>query len=97
MARVAIKDIRDCLRIYYSCTEIGNPEIKRLFGVSDSKAWELKRPVKRAQVEKGILVIDKSCVNTQLAFDVWGIDVNDIERRIKKLEKLGLLEKGAAV
>lgn len=95
MAKIMIKDLKDCLRIYYSYPEIGTPEIMRLFGVGDSKAWALKKPVQKAQIEAGIIVLDKTCINTELAFKVWGIDVEDIERRLKKLEKLGLCEQEA--
>ncbi len=90
MARIVIRDLMDCLRIYYAYPEIGTKEIMRLFDVGESKAWSLKKPVQKKQVEEQIIVLDKSCVNTELAFKVWGIDIKDIERRIKKLEELGL-------
>ena len=32
------------------------------------------------------------CVNTEVAFDVWGIDIADVEKRVARLKKLGMLE-----
>ena len=90
MRRLAIKDLKDCLRIYYTYPEIGIKEIKELFGVGDTKACRLKEPVRKKQIEENIMVLDKNSVNTEAAFKVWGIDIDDIERRVKKLEKLGL-------
>lgn len=90
MAKLAIKDLKNCLRIYYTFPEIGNAEIKELFGVSAGMATALKKPVREAQIKENVMVLDKYCVNTELAFKVWGIDIDDIERRIKKLEELGL-------
>lgn len=89
MARL-VKDLKTCLRIYYTYPELGSAEIKELFGVSDGVATALKKPVREAQIKENVMVLDKYCVNTELAFKVWGIDIEDIERRIKKLEELGL-------
>ncbi|MBE7032915.1 MAG: hypothetical protein E7406_01660 [Ruminococcaceae bacterium] len=97
VARIAIKDLKTCLRIYYTYPEIGSKEIKELFGVGDNKVCNLKNLVRKVQIEKNIMVLDKHSVNTETAFEVWGIDIGDIERRVKKLEKLGLYETEEAV
>lgn len=95
MARL-VKDLKTCLRIYYTCPELGNAEIKELFGVGNATATEMKKPVRKRQIEEDVMVLDKNCVNTELAFKVWGIDINDIEQRLKKLEKLGLCTQEAS-
>ncbi len=95
MAKVAIRDLKNCLRIYYTHPEIGNPEIMELFGVGRATATTLKKPVREAQMENGIMVLDKTNVHTETAYKVWGIDIDDIERRVKKLEKLGFLKEAA--
>ena len=96
MARL-VKDLRTCLKIYYTCPELGSEEIKELFGVSDTSACIMKKSVRRQQIVENVMVLDKHCVNTELAFKVWGIDIEDIERRVKKLEKLHLIDHGEAV
>ena len=98
MAKTAsIKDLKTCLRIYYTYPEIGNLEIMELFGISRATATLLKKPVRKVQIENGIMVLSKTNIHTETAFKVWGIDVNDIEHRLKKLEKLGLCSQEAAV
>ena len=93
MARL-INDFKTCLRIYYTYPELGSAEIKELFGVSDGTAIAMKKLVRKRQAEENVMVLDKHCVNTELAFKVWGIDIEDIERRQRKLEKLGLAVTG---
>lgn len=95
--RTIVRDLKNCLRIYYTYPEIGSPEIKELFGVGENKACELKKLARKVQIENNIMVLDKTNVHTETAFKVWGIDIDDIERRVKKLEKLGLCAQEAAV
>lgn len=95
MAKITIKDLKTCLRIFYTYPEIGNSEIMQLFGVGSGTATNLKKPVRIEQIKENVMVLDKHCVNTEVAFKVWGIDVDDIERRVKKLEKLGLYGEAA--
>lgn len=95
MAGIAIRDLKNCLRIYYSCHEIGSPEIKELFGVGTGKACNLKKPVREEMIKRDVMSFNPHSVNTEIAFKVWGIDIDDIERRVKKLEKLGLYEEAA--
>ena len=90
MPRPAITDLRNCLRIYYTFPEIGSAQIKELFGIGENKACELKNIARKAQIENEIMVLDKCNVNTETAFKAWGIDIDDVEKRLRKLEKLGL-------
>lgn len=90
MARLAIKDLKNCLRIYYSCHEIGSPEIRELFGVGAGKACDLKKAVREEMIKQKVMSFNPHSVNTEIAFKVWDIDIEDIENRVKKLEKLGL-------
>lgn len=91
MAALKIKDLKTCLRIYYENPEIGIPEIMELFEVGETRACMLKKPVREVQVKENIFVMDKRNIHTETAYKVWGIDIEDIERRVKKLEKLGFL------
>ena len=93
MAKIAFKDLnslKNCLRIYYTYPEIGSAEIKELFNIGDTTAIRLKKAVQKKQIEDNVMVLDSHSVNTEVAFKVWGIDIEDIESRVKKLEKLGL-------
>lgn len=71
--------------------EIGNKEIKELFAMSNSRTLaRYKREVRQVQAQRGILTSQMHTVNTAVAYDVWGIDVADLEKRRDKLKKLGL-------
>lgn len=85
------KDIDTALRIYYTYPEIGNKEIKELFGVSNTRTLaRYKKDVRQAQTERGVLTSQMHTVNTEVAYTVWGIDVIDLEKRRNKLRELGL-------
>lgn len=87
--KLGIQDLRECLKIYYSCHELGSSEIMKLLGVSESRASTMKNEVRKKMAEQNVMAFDKSCINTEIAFKVWGIDIDDVEKRVKKLEKLG--------
>ncbi|MDR2904035.1 MAG: hypothetical protein LBU77_05965 [Clostridiales bacterium] len=86
-----ITNISTALKVYYAHSEIGNKEITALFGRrSSATISRLKRIVKKEMNTKGVLSYGANKVNTAVAFDVWGIDVKDLEKRIKKLQELNL-------
>lgn len=86
-----IKSIDTALRIFYTYPEIGSAEIKELFGpLGDSTLRRYKKPVEIRQSELKIVVSRRFAINTKVAFEVWGIDVTDLEERREKLKKLGL-------
>ena len=87
----AVTSIDNALQIYYSHPEIGNTEIKALFGKhSSATISKLKRAVKDKMNEQDTLSYGINKINTSIAYDVWGIDVADLERRRKKLRDLNL-------
>lgn len=92
-----LADFETVLKIYYENLEIGNKEIITLFkpqkngkSVSSATVRRLKNAVREEEIERGTPKWNAHRVNTKVAFDVWGIDIDDIERRKKKLEKLSL-------
>jgi hypothetical protein len=86
-----ITSIDEALKIYYSNAEIGNKEIASLFGsLSSATITRLKKSVKVEMERRKILSYGMYKVNTGVAFDIWGIDVVDLEKRRKKLRELDL-------
>lgn len=86
-----ITSIDTALRIYYTYPEIGNKEIKELFGIKDSNTvCRYKKAVQAAQTERETKTSRMFSVNTEVAYEVWGIDVVGLEKRRKKLKELGL-------
>ena len=86
-----VVNIDEALRVYFAYPELGNKEITALFGKrSSATVARLKRAVKDEMSSKGVLSYGSNTVNTEIAFDVWGIDVKDLEKRMKKIKELGL-------
>jgi len=86
-----ITSIDNALKIYYENGEIGNEEIKCLFGNrSSATISKLKKEVKAEMTKKGVPYFNANKVNTVVAFSVWGIDVVDLEKRRKKIKELSL-------
>ncbi|MCL2663905.1 MAG: hypothetical protein FWE83_11360 [Oscillospiraceae bacterium] len=87
-----ITSIDNALKIYYNYSEIGNKEIKSLFGkLSSATVSRLKRAVKDKMNEADIPSYGMHKINTILAFDTWGINVFDLESRWKKINELNLV------
>lgn len=91
MIRKKIKDFDTALRVYYANPEIGNKEMVELFGsMSTATKTRLKKEVKDEMAKRGVKSFRDHTVNTKVAYEVWGIDITEIEKRRAKLIKLGL-------
>ena len=86
-----ITSIENALKIYYENGEIGNKEIKYLFGNrSSTTIARLKKLVRAEMIKKDMPTFNVNKVNTVIAYEVWGIDIIDLEKRMKKLKELSL-------
>ena len=86
-----VKNARIALSVYYSKSEIGNADIKMLFGnMGQERITKLKTLARERMREKNCPTYNARCVNTECAYDAWGVDVKRLERGIEKFEKLGL-------
>ena len=86
-----IAGIEEALKIYYNNSELGNREIVALFGkLGSATVVKLKKKVKKEMETRNILSFGRSKVNTAVAFEVWGIDALDLERRMEKIKELNL-------
>jgi len=87
----AITGIETALKIYYTHSELGNKEITALFGRHSSATLSrLKRLAKDEMCKREVLSYGANKVNTAVAYAVWGLDVDDLEKRMKKLKELKL-------
>ena len=86
-----ITSFENALHVYYANSEIGNKEIATLFGQRSSATLSrLKRIVRDEMRKRGVFSYSTNRVHTATAFEVWGIDVKDIEKRMKKIKELAL-------
>ena len=81
-----IQSIDDALILYYSKPELENKDIRFLYGrIGSAKIAQLKELARAVMSEKGIEVLNNSRVNTKAAYVAWGIDIEDVEARQRKL------------
>ena len=86
-----ITNIETALKVFYENAEIGNKEIKDLFGNrSTATILRLKNLVKIEMIKRRTPSFNGLKVNTVVAYDVWGIDICDLEIRMKKIQELSL-------
>ena len=81
-------DISTAVRIYWEKVDIGTAEIKKLFGVSKDKALRIKKAAQALQEDRGIPFRNLNFVSTAIAYEAWGFDITDLEKRLHKLKKL---------
>lgn len=82
--------LQTAIRIYYENIEIGNREINELFGVKGQTILKLKKVAKEKMDEDKIPNWNALKVNTKTAYQAWGLDINDLEKRYNKLKELAV-------
>lgn len=83
-------DIKLALELFYKKKEIGTADIEELFNVKTTKATSMKKKVKEIMAEKGVKSWIPYSINTKIAFEHWGIDIEEMKKSLKELRKLGL-------
>lgn len=91
--RPAIANVQAALKAYYSPDGyIGNQEIAAMFDVKEVTAKKLRCKVEQAHLEQNKPRFVPHKVDAELAFEVWGIDIQKLERNWKKQQQLGISE-----
>lgn len=91
IANTSIPDfvnIAAAVKTYWEKVDIGTADIKMLFGVGKDKALRIKKAAQEEQEQRGIPFRDLNSVSTAVAFEAWGFDIADLEKRLHKLKKL---------
>lgn len=89
MVRVPqVADIRAAIELYWSKIEIGTNDICALFGgIGRERAGKLKAWAREEMQKRGTVNFNPMYVNTEVAYEVWGLKINDLERRYNKLKQ----------
>lgn len=81
------------LRLYYERTELSNKDIIALFGKLSSRTIsKYKAAARQIMIKKNVPTFNPLCVNTRAAYEAWGLDIDDLEKRHNKLIKLKLIK-----
>jgi len=88
-----LTDIDIAIKIYYLFPEIGSKEIAQLFRKhSKSTINRLKKLAQKYMVAESVYTHGMYKINTECAYKAWGIDIEDLEKRRDKLQKLRVIK-----
>lgn len=93
-------NIEEAIRIYYERLSLSGQDIKDIFGVkSSATVHRKKQEVLDYFADKDINPIHSinNKLDTCRAFEAWGLDIDDLVRRYRRLQKLGFVKEGQDV
>lgn len=77
--------------LYLKSTVLTNDDIKQLFNVNSSSSLKkIKKDILLAMAERGIF-LSNGKIATNVAFEVWGFDEKELERRYAKAKKYNIM------
>ncbi len=84
-----ISSLETAIRLYWEKIELRSSDIKVLFGrIGSEKVVQLKKQAQELMDERHTPQWNASRVNTKVAYEAWGLDIDDLEKRYNKLKKL---------
>ncbi len=84
-----ITSVESALEVYYKFPQLGNKEIRLIFGqIGSAKICQLKVIARDKMHERGEILYNDRLVGTDAAFKAWGIDVADLEKRFTRLRRM---------
>lgn len=83
-------NIEKAVQLYFAKAELTNADIISLFGCGQTKAVKLKKAVKEEMAKRGLKSWLPHSIKTTVAYEVWGMDINDLQERLKNLRRLKL-------
>lgn len=84
-----VRSVEDAIRLYYEKNELSSSDIKMLFDVhSSATIAKLKNLAREKMAAENIPVWDSRNVNTAKAYECWGLQIENLEHRLKKLKEL---------
>ena len=87
-----ITSIETALRLHDQTIELNNAQIRELFGdLGSNRISSLKKMVHNALREQGKPIRNALTVDTDTAYKVWGLDIEQIEKKHAKSRKHGFL------
>ncbi len=88
--RLPIADTASAIRLYYSKGYLNNKDIGQIFGTEvKSTIYQMKKPVTEEEKKRNLPVAVPFHINAKIAFEMWGLDIAELEKNQKKLNALG--------
>ena len=84
-----ITSLETAIRLYYQRIELSNSDIRELFGkLAPATIKSLKNKALAIMTERNTPVWNAQRVNAEIAYEAWGLNIADLERRFKKLKAM---------
>lgn len=84
-----VTSLETAIRLYYERIELSNSDIRELFGkLAPATIKSLKNKALAIMTEPNTPVWNAQRVNTEIAYEAWGLNIADLERRFKKLKAM---------
>lgn len=83
--------IKTAVELYWQKPALRNADIHTLFpNIGKDTVQRLKKIARARTNELNKMQWSSTTVNTPDAYEAWGLDINDLEKRYAKLKKLGV-------
>lgn len=87
-----IASVEKAVEIYLSKPYLGNAELRELFGkIGSTTCVKLKDMARCVMEERGLMTYNATTVNTKAAYDAWGLDIAELKKNYRELQKYGFL------
>lgn len=84
-----LSSIDTAISTYYSCIALYTDNIRDLFnGISSSTVTKLKNLARKKMSENGHIPLNSKCVNTEDAYEAWGLDIEQLKAKNSELKRL---------
>ena len=87
-------NVAKAVSIYYTRISLGGQEIRDIFGIkSGATVTRLKKEVIKYFADKDINPVHSltNRLDTARAYEAWGLDIEELEKRFKKIQKYNLV------
>ena len=92
-----IASVEIAVRLYYERIFLSNKDIQTLFpGIGCDTVQKLKKLARAKASEQNKMQYNSYTVMTESAYQAWGLDIDQLERRLTKLRKLGIVNTEAS-
>lgn len=91
-----ITSIETALRLHDETIELNNAQIQELFGpLGSNRISALKKMVRDELTAQNKPIRNERTVDTDTAYKVWGLDIDQIEKKHAKMRKHGFVKEAS--
>lgn len=87
--RLPVANPEAAIKLYYGKGYLNCNDIGEIFGTkSKTIIYEMKKTVVQVERSRNLPIVVPKHINAKIAFEIWGIDITELERNLKKLKEL---------